>query len=66
MNSGIILVGSTEDYWKRQDAAQAVALLLWEGLGLEGGPSVGNWGRNHEDCECCGTTVCHTNIMHMH
>ncbi|XP_010257933.1 PREDICTED: D-aminoacyl-tRNA deacylase-like [Nelumbo nucifera] len=39
-------IGSTEEYWKRQDAAQAVALLVWEGLGLGGGGSVGNWVRN--------------------
>ncbi|XP_058112477.1 D-aminoacyl-tRNA deacylase [Magnolia sinica] len=41
-------IGSTEEYWKRQDAAQAVALLLWEGLGLAGGDGVGNWHRNSE------------------
>ncbi|CAD5190895.1 unnamed protein product [Musa acuminata subsp. malaccensis] len=41
-------IGSTEEYWKRQDAAQAMALLLWEGLGVEGGPSVGNWGRENQ------------------
>ncbi|XP_059308648.1 D-aminoacyl-tRNA deacylase-like isoform X1 [Lycium ferocissimum] len=49
-----IEIGSTEEYWKRQDAAQVVALvsftllvaallLVWEGLGLGGGPPVGNW-----------------------
>ncbi|KAJ0094636.1 hypothetical protein Patl1_16636 [Pistacia atlantica] len=26
--------GSTEEYWRRQDAAQVIALLIWEGLGL--------------------------------
>ncbi|XP_015867192.3 D-aminoacyl-tRNA deacylase isoform X2 [Ziziphus jujuba] len=36
-------IGSTEDYWKRQDAAQVMALLVWEGLGLGGGAAVGNW-----------------------
>ncbi|KAJ6868566.1 hypothetical protein NC651_033597 [Populus alba x Populus x berolinensis] len=39
-------IGSTEEYWRRQDAAQAIALLVWEGLGLGGGISVGDWGRN--------------------
>ncbi|KAL5828582.1 hypothetical protein ACOSQ3_018050 [Xanthoceras sorbifolium] len=36
-------IGSTEEYWKRQDAAQVIALLIWEGLGLGGGTAVGNW-----------------------
>ncbi|XP_052179826.1 D-aminoacyl-tRNA deacylase-like isoform X1 [Diospyros lotus] len=40
-------IGSTEEYWKRQDAAQAIALLVWEGLGLGGGPAVGDWSRNN-------------------
>lgn len=39
-------IGSTEEYWKRQDAAQAIALLLWEGLGLGGGEGVGKWNMN--------------------
>ncbi|KAA8542588.1 hypothetical protein F0562_023740 [Nyssa sinensis] len=39
-------IGSTEEYWKRQDAAQAIALLVWEGLGLGGGGAVGDWSRN--------------------
>ncbi|KAK6153496.1 hypothetical protein DH2020_013135 [Rehmannia glutinosa] len=51
-------IGSTEEYWKRQDAAQAIALfldifcvftvikLVWEGLGLGGGAAVGDWSRN--------------------
>ncbi|XP_028123441.1 D-aminoacyl-tRNA deacylase-like isoform X4 [Camellia sinensis] len=38
-------IGSTEEYWKRQDAAQAIALLVWEGLGLGGGAAVGDWSR---------------------
>lgn len=36
-------IGSTEEYWKRQDAAQVVALVVWQGLGLDGGNGVGNW-----------------------
>ncbi|XP_011086913.1 D-aminoacyl-tRNA deacylase isoform X2 [Sesamum indicum] len=39
-------IGSTEEYWKRQDAAQAIALLVWEGLGLGEGTAVGDWSRN--------------------
>lgn len=41
-------IGSTEEYWGRQDAAQAIALVLWKGLGLEDGNAVGNWQRNSE------------------
>ncbi|CAI9284049.1 unnamed protein product [Lactuca saligna] len=40
-------IGSTEEYWKRQDAAQAIALLVWKGLGLDGGVPVGDWHRNN-------------------
>ncbi|GAB2280160.1 D-aminoacyl-tRNA deacylase [Dionaea muscipula] len=36
-------IGSTAEYWKRQDAAQAMAQLVWEGLGLGDGVAVGNW-----------------------
>ncbi|CAA6670096.1 unnamed protein product [Spirodela intermedia] len=36
-------IGSTEEYWGRQDAAQVIALLLWEGLGLDGGGGLGHW-----------------------
>ncbi|KAK6925155.1 D-aminoacyl-tRNA deacylase DtdA [Dillenia turbinata] len=50
-------IGSTEEYWKRQDAAQAIALvryllmrvemtLVWGGLGLGGDAEVGNWSRD--------------------
>ncbi|GKU95104.1 hypothetical protein SLEP1_g8506 [Rubroshorea leprosula] len=42
-------IGSTEEYWKRQDAAQAIAFLVWQGLGLGGGAAVGDWGRNSEE-----------------
>ncbi|KAL9226126.1 hypothetical protein vseg_001974 [Gypsophila vaccaria] len=38
-------IGSTLEYWKRQDAAQVMALLIWEGLGLGGEAAVGVWGR---------------------
>ncbi|KAL2635990.1 hypothetical protein R1flu_007469 [Riccia fluitans] len=36
-------IGSTEDYWGRQDAANVVAEVVREGLGLDGGPGVGEW-----------------------
>ncbi|KAJ7521904.1 hypothetical protein O6H91_19G073800 [Diphasiastrum complanatum] len=36
-------IGSTEEYWGRQDAAEAIATVFWKGLGLDGGPGVGNW-----------------------
>ncbi|ONK68639.1 uncharacterized protein A4U43_C05F14240 [Asparagus officinalis] len=39
-------IGSTEEYWGRQDAAQVIALLMWKGLGMEGGAGVGDWYRN--------------------
>ncbi|XLR50027.1 hypothetical protein HN51_000706 [Arachis hypogaea] len=41
-------IGDTEDYWKRQDAAQVMAQLVWEGLGLRGGTDVGNWSREND------------------
>ncbi|XP_024317347.1 D-aminoacyl-tRNA deacylase isoform X2 [Brachypodium distachyon] len=41
-------IGSTEEYWGRQDAAQAIALVLWKGLGLEEGKAVGTWTGNGE------------------
>ncbi|XP_047049473.1 D-aminoacyl-tRNA deacylase-like [Lolium rigidum] len=41
-------IGSTEEYWGRQDAAQAIALVLWKGLGLEDGNAVGTWLGNGE------------------
>ncbi|KAL3501541.1 hypothetical protein ACH5RR_035990 [Cinchona calisaya] len=43
-----IEIGSTEDYWRREDAARVIALLVWEGLGLGEGASVGNWSSNSE------------------
>ncbi|CAJ1941961.1 unnamed protein product [Sphenostylis stenocarpa] len=43
------LLGSTEDYWKRQDAAQVMAQLVWEGLGLGGRTDVGNWSRENDN-----------------
>ncbi|KAI4379201.1 hypothetical protein MLD38_005528 [Melastoma candidum] len=36
-------IGSTDEYWKRPDAAQVIAQLVWEGLGLGGTPPIGNW-----------------------
>ncbi|RDX63727.1 D-aminoacyl-tRNA deacylase, partial [Mucuna pruriens] len=42
-------IGSTEDYWKRQDAAQVMSQLVWEGLGLGGGTDVGNWSRENDN-----------------
>ncbi|EEC84153.1 hypothetical protein OsI_30523 [Oryza sativa Indica Group] len=65
-------IGSTEEYWCRQDAAQAIALVesfslfsstvymffvldfqeelkvLWKGLGLDEGNTVGSWQGNSE------------------
>uniref|UniRef100_J3KVD6 D-aminoacyl-tRNA deacylase n=1 Tax=Oryza brachyantha TaxID=4533 RepID=J3KVD6_ORYBR len=41
-------IGSTEEYWGRQDAADTVAMLLWKGLGLGEEESVGNWHGNGE------------------
>ncbi|WCJ22061.1 D-aminoacyl-tRNA deacylase [Euphorbia peplus] len=38
-----IEIGSTEEYWKRLDAAKVVSLLVWEGLGLGESGSIGNW-----------------------
>ncbi|KAI9091914.1 hypothetical protein K1719_027849 [Acacia pycnantha] len=40
-------IGSTDDYWKRQDAAEVMAQLAWEGLGLGGGEDIGNWNREN-------------------
>ncbi|KAJ8440899.1 hypothetical protein Cgig2_022755 [Carnegiea gigantea] len=40
-----IIVGSTLEYWKREDAAQ----LIWEGLGLGGGTAIGEWNRETEN-----------------
>ncbi|KAF6137749.1 hypothetical protein GIB67_040457 [Kingdonia uniflora] len=40
-------IGSTEEHWPRQDAAQVMALLVCEGLGLGGSPDIGNWSGNN-------------------
>ncbi|KAK9934953.1 hypothetical protein M0R45_022074 [Rubus argutus] len=42
-------IGSTDECWKRQDAAEVMALLVWEGLGLGGGAAVGNWNRDNDN-----------------
>ncbi|KAL2542837.1 D-aminoacyl-tRNA deacylase [Abeliophyllum distichum] len=41
-------IGSTHEYWVRQDAAHVIALLIWEGLGLGEGAAVGNWSSKTE------------------
>ncbi|GLT27822.1 hypothetical protein SLA2020_027930 [Shorea laevis] len=41
-------IGSTDEYWKRQDAAHVMALLVWQGLGLGGFDAVGNWNREND------------------
>ncbi|XP_028122648.1 D-aminoacyl-tRNA deacylase-like isoform X1 [Camellia sinensis] len=41
-------IGSTEEHWRRQDAAQVISLLIWEGLGIGGGTPVGNWSSNND------------------
>ncbi|XP_057777465.1 D-aminoacyl-tRNA deacylase isoform X2 [Salvia miltiorrhiza] len=38
-----IEIGSTEEYWGREDAAQVIAQLVWEGLGLGASDAVGVW-----------------------
>ncbi|KAL9149109.1 hypothetical protein ABFS82_12G089200 [Erythranthe guttata] len=38
-----IEIGSTEEFWGREDAARVIALLVWEGLGLGESPAVGIW-----------------------
>ncbi|KAH1055877.1 hypothetical protein J1N35_033942 [Gossypium stocksii] len=48
VNISFLSKGSTDEYWKRQDAAKVIALLVWKGLGLGGGAAVGNWGRENE------------------
>ncbi|XP_024018267.1 D-aminoacyl-tRNA deacylase [Morus notabilis] len=40
-------IGSTEEYWKRQDASEVMAQLVWRGLGLGGEADVGNWSREN-------------------
>ncbi|KAK4484032.1 hypothetical protein RD792_011246 [Penstemon davidsonii] len=41
-------IGSTDEYWGRQDAAQVIALLVWEGLGLGKSAAVGTWNSKSE------------------
>ncbi|XP_072970996.1 D-aminoacyl-tRNA deacylase [Typha angustifolia] len=59
-------IGSTEEYWGRQDAAQAMALLMWEGLGLGGDSDVGNWqGKKSSDKVLLGIGGGHYAPRHM-
>ncbi|XP_048432250.1 D-aminoacyl-tRNA deacylase-like [Pyrus x bretschneideri] len=46
--SHTLRIGNTDEYWKRQDATQVMALLVWEGLGLGEGAAVGNWNREKD------------------
>ncbi|PIN16092.1 D-aminoacyl-tRNA deacylase [Handroanthus impetiginosus] len=43
-----IEIGSTVEYWGREDAARVIALLVWEGLGLGEGAAVGTWSSTTE------------------
>ncbi|XP_023765869.1 D-aminoacyl-tRNA deacylase isoform X3 [Lactuca sativa] len=36
-------IGSTIECWNRKDAAQVIAQLVWEGLGIGSGEAIGNW-----------------------
>ena len=38
-----IEVGSTQDYWGHEGAAELLADVIWEGLGLTGGVQHGRW-----------------------
>ncbi|XP_002986689.2 D-aminoacyl-tRNA deacylase [Selaginella moellendorffii] len=40
-------IGSSDGYWSRLDAAQAIATVFWQGLGLDGGTEVGKWTEAH-------------------
>ncbi|EPS63066.1 hypothetical protein M569_11719 [Genlisea aurea] len=41
-------IGSTPEYWGREDAANVIALLVWEGLGLGGTTPLGTWSSTAE------------------
>ncbi|KAK6921866.1 D-aminoacyl-tRNA deacylase DtdA [Dillenia turbinata] len=56
---------STEDYWGRQDAAQVMALLVWEGLGMGGGADVGNWNKKNNNKVLLGLGGGHYVPRHM-
>ncbi|KAH7841732.1 hypothetical protein Vadar_033562 [Vaccinium darrowii] len=58
-------IGSTEEHWGRQDAASVIALLVWEGLGLGGGTSVGNWSSKDKDKVLLGIGGGHYVPRHM-
>lgn len=36
-------IGSDESQYGRRDAAEVLARVMWQGLGLDGGPGVGDW-----------------------
>ncbi|HJL58851.1 MAG TPA: D-aminoacyl-tRNA deacylase [Candidatus Thalassarchaeaceae archaeon] len=38
-----IEIGSSESHWAREDAAEAWADVMTDGLGLNGGPGLGDW-----------------------
>lgn len=43
-----IEIGSTAEYWGREDAARVIAQLIWEGLGLGASAAVGVWSSTTE------------------
>ena len=44
-----IEVGSTEPYWPNEEAAQLLAEVIHEGLGLNNQPSIGEWNSSFDD-----------------
>lgn len=41
-----IEIGSTAEHWPRKDAAEILAGIIWDGLGLGGGSGIGEWNPN--------------------